>query len=969
MKEKKTRRRMSNKLFAGIWGSLIAILLIALVIGNYFAVKYKTIITQSLRHATSETVNLDESGASDYFTSDYDSEEALYAHEKEISEQVEAEGIVLMQNNDEALPLAAGAKVSLFSLSSVNFKYGGAGSGAIDETKVQSLKEAFEQEGFEVNPTLWDMYSSSSAKNEAKAEEYTDDVMASLAEYNDAAIVVIARKGTEALDREDEEMTITEDEAAMLQIANDNFDKVIILLNTGNAIELGWMNDYENIKACLFVGFPGQEGIVSIPRVLNGTVNPSGKLVDTYAYNTKNAAAMQNFGYGEIENGTNEVTAKKTYVVYGEGIYVGYRYYETRYEDTVLKQGNADSAAGATDEVSWAYENEVQFAFGTGLSYTTFDYSDYTVTDNGDTVDVSLTVTNSGDVAGKEVVQLYLQSPYTDYDIENKVEKSSVALVGYAKTELLEAGASENVTITVDKSQMASYDSYGAGTYIMDAGTYYLAVGSDAHDALNNILAEKELTVEDGMTAEGNAELAGSIEQAELDTTTYATDDATGNEITNQFDNASMTYYDDSYVYLTRSDWEGTWPTFYGELSEDGKTYTITASEELLQDSQENQYEEDPDAVMPTTGSGEDVKLISMKGKDYDDEGWEAILDALTIDEMVEMVRLGGWNTAELTSVSKPKSNDQDGPAGISDTLIHSDLGCMGYPAQIVLASTWNDDLSEEVGKCIGEDGLKSGVQGWYAPGAGTHRTSYGGRNYEYYSEDGYLGGGIAAGEIRGVQSKGMNVYMKHLVLNDQEDRRYGINTFATEQSIREIYLKPFERATKEADCTGFMAAFASIGPTWCGASEALIENVCTGEWGFHGIVVTDYASANSGYMWINMGLDAGTDLWLNTDTSVYTIEESELTATMVTNLRNASHDILYTIVNGAAMNGMSEETEIRTIMPTWQKWVIMLDVGVAALAIVGILLIRRRCKKVNAEMAAGMQVIEADGQEEKAEK
>ncbi|MDO4648777.1 MAG: glycoside hydrolase family 3 C-terminal domain-containing protein [Eubacteriales bacterium] len=950
--EKKKRKGLSNRVFAGIWGTVIAVVLIALMVGNYFAMTYKTIITQSLRHPTTKYINFDESGESDYFVSDYNSEEELFEHEKEISEQIEAEGIVLMENQDQALPLISEAKVSLFSLSSVKFKYGGAGSGAIDESKVMSLKEAFEAEGYAVNPTLWDMYASSSAKKEAAAEEYTDAVMDSFKDYNDAAIVVISRKGTEALDREDEEMTITEEEVSMLQIANDNFDKVIVLLNTGNAIELGWMNDYSNIKSCLFVGFPGQEGVISIPRVLNGTVNPSGRLVDTYAYNTKNAAAMQNFGYGEISNGTNEVTAKKTYVVYGESLYVGYRYYETRYEDCVLKQGNADQSAGASEESGWKYETEVQFPFGTGLSYTEFSYDNYKVTDLGSQVEVTVDVTNKGDAAGKEVVQLYAQSPYTDYDRENLVEKSSVVLVNYAKTELLEPGEKTSVTMTVDKSAFASYDAKGAKTYIMDEGTYYLAVGNNAHDALNNILAAKGLAVEDGMTAEGQKELAGEVEQKEFDAETYSVDQATGNEITNQFDNASMEYYDESYRYLTRNDWEGTWPTFYGE-SEDGKKYSIEASEELLVDSQENHYTEDENAVMPVTGSGENLKLVTMKGKSYDDPEWEAILDCLTVDEMVEMVRLGGWNTAELTSVSKPRSNDQDGPAGISDTLIHSNLGCMGYPAQIVLASTWNDELAEEVGVCIGEDGLKANVQGWYAPGAGTHRTSYGGRNYEYYSEDGYLGGGIAAAEIRGVQSKGINVYMKHLVLNDQEDRRYGINTFATEQSIREIYLKPFERATKEANCTGFMAAFASIGPTWCGASEGLIKNVCTNEWGFHGIVVTDYASANTGYMWIDMGLQAGCDLWLNTDTNVYQILNAAESATMVTALRDASHDILYTIVNGAAMNGMSEKTDIKVIMPLWQKWIIMLDVGVAVLAALGIFLIRRRCKRYTAKMNA----------------
>jgi beta-glucosidase len=313
---------------------------------------------------------------------------------------------------------------------------------------------------------------------------------------------------------------------------------------------------------------------------------------------------------------------------------------------------------------------------------------------------------------------------------------------------------------------------------------------------------------------------------------------------------------------------------------------------------------------------------------------------------MMDMVRLGGWQTAMLTSVSKPVSNDQDGPAGISDNLIASNTNCMGYPIQVVLASTWDVDLIEEMGKCVGEDGLAAGIQGWYAPGAGTHRTPYGGRNFEYYSEDGYLAGKICAAEVRGCQSKGMYVYLKHMVLNDQEERRYGIATFATEQALRELYLTPFEYAVKEADAHGIMAAFNGIGGIWCGANTDLLTDVLRGEWGFHGIVVTDYATANTGYMWIDMGLQAGADLWLNSDSTVYQIENVESNPTLVTALRNASHNILYTVVNSAAMNGFNEETEIRQTLPLWQIWQICLDVAVVVIEVVGILLIVRRCKK-----------------------
>ena len=946
--EKKAKKRMSNKAFAGIWGTVLAILLIVVLVGNYFAMKYTTIITRSLGHTTTKvTTTGDGSGDNEYFKSDYSSHEELVDHETEFSKQLVAEGIVLMRNQDNVLPLESSKKISLFGIGSAKFVYSGLGSGAIDTSKTTSLKDALEAEGFQVNPDLYSVYEKSEARvgKEEDPSAYLDSVAGSVKEYNDAAIVVISRNGAEAQDLTEDQLSLSDAEMSLVKYANDNFDDVIVMLNTANAIEMGWSDSqyFPNIKACMWVGYPGQEGITSIAKALTGEVNPSGRLVDTYAYDAMSAPATQIFEYGEWTNTNNEENGpKNAYTVYGESIYIGYRYYETRYEDTVLGQGNASTADSEYD-----YTKQVQYPFGYGISYTQFDYSDFSLTENGDNFTAQVTVTNSGDVAGKDVVEVYFQSPYTDYDRENLVEKSAVELCGFEKTGELAPGESETVSIDIPKETLRAYDYTNAKTYIVDDGTYYFAIGDDCHQALNNILAAKGYTTADGMDADGDDSLVGTYEQKEFDNTTYAKDAATGNEITNQFDYGNIQTYDDSYVYLTRNDWTGTWPTIYGEPNEKGR-YNAEATEEFVQLSQNNIYQDDPNAEMPTTNSGDNINLITMRGKDYDDEGWDAILDCLTVDEMVEMVRLGGWQTMAIDSISKPMSSDQDGPAGISGELIMSDVDCMGYPNQELLAATWNKDLALEFGKCIGEDGLSVNVQGWYAPGAGTHRTPLGGRNFEYYSEDTYLAGSMCANEVAGAQSKGMYCYLKHLVLNDQEQRRYGISTFTTEQALRELYLTPFEMAVKDADCHGMMAAFNGIGGIWCGASKELITNVLGNEWGFHGIIVTDYASANDGYMFIDAGLQAGTDLWLNTDSEVYKMGDVSDNATLVTALRNASHDILYTVVNSSAMNGIDENVVVKKVLPLWQYWLIAFDIAMAVIIIGGVILIVRRCRKNN---------------------
>lgn len=946
--EKKAKKRMSNKAFAGIWGTVLAILLIVVLVGNYFAMKYTTIITRSLGHTTTKvTTTGDGSGDNEYFKSDYSSHEELVDHETEFSKQLVAEGIVLMRNQDNVLPLESSKKISLFGIGSAKFVYSGLGSGAIDTSKTTSLKDALEAEGFQVNPDLYSVYEKSEARvgKEEDPSAYLDSVADSVKEYNDAAIVVISRNGAEAQDLTEDQLSLSDAEMSLVKYANDNFDDVIVMLNTANAIEMGWSDSqyFPNIKACMWVGYPGQEGITSIAKALTGEVNPSGRLVDTYAYDAMSAPATQIFEYGEWTNTNNEENGpKNAYTVYGESIYIGYRYYETRYEDTVLGQGNASTADSEYD-----YTKQVQYPFGYGISYTQFDYSDFSLTENGDNFTAQVTVTNSGDVAGKDVVEVYFQSPYTDYDRENLVEKSAVELCGFEKTGELAPGESETVSIDIPKETLRAYDYTNAKTYIVDDGTYYFAIGDDCHQALNNILAAKGYTTADGMDADGDDSLVGTYEQKEFDNTTYAKDAATGNEITNQFDYGNIQTYDDSYVYLTRNDWTGTWPTIYGEPNEKGR-YNAEATEEFVQLSQNNIYQDDPNAEMPTTNSGDNINLITMRGKDYDDEGWDAILDCLTVDEMVEMVRLGGWQTMAIDSISKPMSSDQDGPAGITGELIMSDVDCMGYPNQELLAATWNKDLALEFGKCIGEDGLSVNVQGWYAPGAGTHRTPLGGRNFEYYSEDTYLAGSMCANEVAGAQSKGMYCYLKHLVLNDQEQRRYGISTFTTEQALRELYLTPFEMAVKDADCHGMMAAFNGIGGIWCGASKELITNVLGNEWGFHGIIVTDYASANDGYMFIDAGLQAGTDLWLNTDSEVYKMGDVSDNATLVTALRNASHDILYTVVNSSAMNGIDENVVVKKVLPLWQYWLIAFDIAMAVIIIGGVILIVRRCRKNN---------------------
>ncbi len=937
----KQPRRLSTPVAIGSY-VLCAALAGGLVVGNAYATKYSDLVSVYLDQPTQKVVTAEGEDA-DYFTSDFSSDADRQAHLADVGTRISAEGITLLEN-DGALPLAGGARVSVFGQSAVDPVYGGTGAGSLDVSQAVTLEDSLTDAGFELNPTLWDFYASGGGKeyrrtvpdvygegefavNEVPQSAYTDEVRASYADYADAAVVVLGRSGGESKDliaTEDSGpgtyLQPTAEERELLATVTAEFDTVVVLLNTQNPVELGVLEEFP-VSAALWVGAFGQTGAAAVGQVLSGEVNPSGALVDTYAYDSLSAPSTANLGSYDIAN--SQVDRGDKYMVYAEGVYVGYRYYETRYEDAVLGTGNAGD---------FDYAAEVQYPFGHGESYTTFDWSGYTVTEGDDAFEVAVTVTNSGDVAGKDVVQVYLQQPYTDEDRQHGIEKPAVELAGYAKTEALEPGASETVTVSVPRELMKSYDADGAGTYVVGAGDYYLAAGTDAHVALNNILAAKGATTADGMDADGDAGFTHEITVADRDTTTYATSVATGEAVTNQFEGADLRTYDEGFTYLSRSDWTGTWPATYSDGS-------WTAPEQLLLDL-EIPDAEDPQAEEPVLGTVDDaygeLNAAMLIGEDYDAPAWDALLGQMTATEMDELVRIGGYATKRVDSIQLPATVDKDGPAGISDTLVGGQSG-MGYPPAIVLASTFNTELAEEFGAAIGEDSLDLGVAGWYGPAMNIHRSPYSGRNFEYFSEDARLSGVMSAAVVAGAQSKGVLVFMKHFALNDQETDRIGLATFADEQAIRQLYLAPFEVAVRDGGARGAMAGMNRLGATWAGAEAGLMTATLRDEWGFQGVVVTDQASFDVfAYEDLRAGLAAGTDLWLNTDATLWKLSDDEMTPTVLANMQRASHNIAYAVAHSNAMNGLSAGSELVAVTPPWKWALYALDVvlGLAVLAL-----------------------------------
>ncbi len=873
-----------------------------------------------------------------YFKSDFDSVEEMTEYGLWLCQQVEAEGAALLMNNG-ALPLAEGSKVSTLSSSSVSLVYGGTGSGNVDASKADSLKTALEKSGLVVNPVLWDFYATGagSAYNrsagsgesavlagqasiaEVPMNVYTDEVKSSFAEYGDAAIITFSRVGGEGYDLEFVDynyLALDENEKAMMEYAaqlkkDGTIKSIIVLLNTSNALQVDFLKDNPyDVDACLWVGGLGISGTNAVTDILAGKVNPSGSLVDTYCYDNMSSPAMQNFvptiyeGY----DGKNIPSSAKSYMIYQEGIYVGYKYYETRYEDYVMGTGNAGN---------YAYGDDVAFPFGFGLSYTDFDYSDMSVeySSESDQFVVKVTVTNSGSVAGKETVQVYSQSPYTEYDKANGVEKASVALCGFAKTDVLEPGESETVIINVDKRDLASYDAYGAGTYILDAGEYYLTVATDAHNAVNNTLAAKGYTVEntDGrMDADGDAALTYKWVQEAFDAETYSTS-LNGTEIVNQLSDADLNLYegnDDTIVYLTRSDWVGTYPE---------EILKLALTEQMIAELQDVQY--DPanyePMLLPKLGADNGLTLYDMIGLEYDDPKWDELLDQLTFDEMVSMIGDSFHWRMPIESVNAPGTRDENGPQGLTASLLGSDASQMdstAFTSEDVMAATFNTELMYQVGNVIGNNCLWADVVCLYGPGANIHRTPYGGRNFEYYSEDGFLSGEIGGAEVKGIQDKGVDVVMKHFALNDCEQDRLGQAAWVGEQAAREIYLKAFQKSLEECGGNGVMTAYTRWGTTWSGGNYGLMTGIMRNEWGNKGMTITDnvlvpYCNGVDGVM---AGGVTTYDAMLWYVTAQLPNYEND--GVVVNAMREAAHHNLYALANSSGMNGVGANTVVKPV-------------------------------------------------------
>ncbi|MBQ3558269.1 MAG: glycoside hydrolase family 3 C-terminal domain-containing protein [Agathobacter sp.] len=900
-----------------------------------------------------EVVNEDKNAI--YYEGEFKTEEERNKAGADLVKQVEAEGAALLTNNENGLPLTKGAKVSLFSTSSVNIVYGGTGSGNVDASKSLNLKESLEQVGkFEVNPTLWDFYltveneegelftrgnagavvqDSATASGYGSAEivevpwkYYTEDVLKSVENYGDAAIVVLSRIGGEGADSYFDHtlgngknyLALNDVEREMMSNVKKLKDegkigKIIVLINTSNALQVDFLKNNEyGVDATLWIGGVGQTGLEAVAEILNGTVNPSGSLADTYCYDNYSSPVMQNFTPIQYTGDLTKIPEHAdTYMIYQEGIYVGYKYYETRYEDTVMGKGNT---------AGYVYSDDVAFPFGYGLSYTTFEYSDMTLVYDKDaqTYTIELMVKNTGDVPGKETVQIYVQSPYTQYDIDNNVEKAAVQLVGFEKTDILQPDESAPVKVVVDGDYVASYDAYGAGTYIMDAGDYYFTAATDSHNAVNNVLAAKGYTKDNGMDDAGNATLVRKWTNETLDTTTYATSDA-GVEIKNQLSDSDPNLNDkvgQKVTFLTRNDWAGTMPSLKN-------TVKIALNEYLIAGLQDEKYKADPNTTvkMPTLGADNGMKLVDMIGKDYDDPAWDKLLDQLTFDEMVTFIADAFHWHMPVESVQAPGTRDENGPQGLTVTLFGSGLGVetTALTSEDVLAATFNKELAYEIGNIVGEDCLAARVTFLYGPGANTHRSPYSGRNFEYYSEDSVLSSEMAHYEVKGIEENGVFVVYKHFALNDCEQDRIGLGVWLTEQAAREIYLRAFQGGLEDSQAggNGVMMAYTRWGTTWSGSNAGLLKGILNGEWNCNGLQITDnvlntMVNAVDGVLGGTTTFDSMM-AFMVTDNGLARFEDDPV---VVTAMREASHHNLYAIANSQAMNGIGKDTTIKAVEP-----------------------------------------------------
>lgn len=878
--------------------------------------------------------------------------EETSAKATELVNEITAEGVVLAKDEDNVLPVASGSKLNVFGWSSTNPCYGGTGSGALNDAyPVTDLLTGLHDAGIETNEELSKFYTDYKADRpsvgmveqdwtlpEPNVNLYTDEMMENAKAFSDTAMVVITRVGGEGADlptdmasvvdgswirrvaqaygsergtayyngtyddslnegndwdKGDHFLQLSNREEDLLDLVTSNFDNVILVYNGANAFQMDFLKDYPQIKGVLLCPGTGQSGFEGFGKVVSGEVNPSGRTADTYVSDLTAAPWWNNFGdfkYTNTEDLNSDASffdpegATPSFVNYVEGIYVGYKFYET-----------------AADEGLINYDDEVVFPFGYGLSYTSFTKEMSSITSDGTNLNFTVTVTNTGSAAGKDVVEIYSDPPYTN----GGIEKASANLLDFAKTNELAPGESQTMEFSIPVEDLASYDYQTNGCYVLEAGDYIISANNDSH----NVADSKTYTVaSDIVYNESNKRSSDAV------------------AATNEFD-----FAEGEVTYLSRADGFAN----YAEATAAPANYEMSDADKAVfynaHSYTESGYEADDDANAEeiTTGAKNGLKLVDLRGVDYNDPKWDDLLDQMTIDEMQQTIGFGGYQTAAVTSIEKVRTNDCDGPASINNNF--TGVGSVGFPAATLIGMTWSKELAYSFGDSIGEMANEMDTSGWYGPAMNIHRTAFAGRNFEYYSEDGVLSGVMASNAIKGAQEHGVYAYMKHFALNDQEGNRTSMAaTWSNEQAIREIYLRPFEMSVKDADCHAVMSSFNYIGNRWAGGCSELLKNVLRGEWGFVGFVETDYFGVY-GYMTADQGVRNGSDLMLCTTGNDFN------TVTVLTNsskqaLREASKNILYTVVNSRAY----AEENLNPGMPKWKIIMIGADV-IVALLIVGL--------------------------------
>lgn len=858
-----------------------------------------------------------------------------------VAEEIMEDGIVLLKN-ESLLPLNETKKLNIFGWESINPAYGGAGSGGINDLyDIVSLNQGFENAGFSINQELVDFYNNYGTDSpemsiqkqswtlpEPPVDTYSDELIKNAKEYSDVAVVVLSRKAGEghndipmdvskaAYDNNSDKyddfpegehyLQLSQTEKDMVDMVCSNFDDVIVIYNGANQFELGFVDEYPQIKSVVWCPGTGNVGFNALGKVFSGEVNPSGKTPDTFIYDMTTAPWWNNAEKTEYTNladmaveGMNAGTAQvyaPAFTNYVEGIYVGYKYYETAAQE------------GAID-----YDKTVQYPFGYGLSYTEFEQKMGELEEKDGQISVDVEVTNTGDVAGKDVVEVYYKPPYTN----GGIEKSSANLIEFAKTDLLQPGESQTVTVTFSIEDMASYDENNAKAYVLEKGDYVISINSDSH----TVLDQKTYTADKDVVYKGENK--------------RASDDTAA---TNVFEDAKG-----DITYLSRADHFANYEeaTAAPASAELGEPYV--SEYHLNSNFDKTTYLNDED-VMPTTGADNGLTLADMRDADYDDPRWEKLLDQLTVDEMANMIAMAGYQTAAMDSVGKVATLDFDGPAAINNNF--TGVGSIGFPIEVVVASTWNKELAQAWGECMGKISQEMGAEGWYAPGMNTHRTAFGARNYEYFSEDGVLAGNMGAKAVEGARKYGVYSYIKHFALYEGNAKM--VSVWSNEQAIREIYLKPFEISVKQGGANAVMVSWSFLGDKWTGESSNLMNTVLRDEWGFRGMALTDFFRNNGhGFMNADAALANGVDAMLST----FNGEENNVAnpehPTAVLQMRNACKNVMYTVVSSWAYDGEHEETG----MENWKKAGIGIDIVIALfMAGMEVLVIRGYKKRKNAE-------------------